>query len=81
MGTLTNTHNLCFEQIYKKYQSFSSEHFQFLEVKFSVNLNRRVFVMFSSFKRLQSPVAKCYVTCGHIIFMAWCYLLNNSDVI
>ena len=29
------THNLCFEQKYEIYQSFSSENFQFLEVKFS----------------------------------------------
>ena len=28
-----------------KYQSFLSENFQFLEVKFSIHLNRRVFVM------------------------------------
>ena len=31
----------------KKYQSFLSENFQFLEVKFSIYLNRRVFVMFT----------------------------------
>ena len=30
---------------YEKYQSFLSENFQFLEVKFSIYLNRRVFVM------------------------------------
>ena len=29
----------------KKYQRFLSENFQFLEVKFSIYLNRRVFVM------------------------------------
>ena len=29
----------------KKYQSFLSENFQFLEVKFSIYLNRRIFVM------------------------------------
>ena len=29
----------------KKYQSFLSENFQFLEVKFSIYLNGRVFVM------------------------------------
>ena len=29
----------------KKYQRFLSEIFQFLEVKFSVYLNRRIFVM------------------------------------
>ena len=39
-----STHNLCFEQKYKKYQSFVSENFQFLLVNFSVYLNRRVFV-------------------------------------
>ena len=38
-------HNLCFEQKYGKYQSFLSENFQFLNVKFSVYLNRRVFIM------------------------------------
>ena len=42
---LTSTHNLCFEQKYEKYQSFLSENFQFLQVKFSIYLNRRVFVM------------------------------------
>ena len=27
-----------------------------------------------------APVTKCYVTCGHMIFMAWRYPLNNSGV-
>ena len=40
-----STHNLCFEQKCEKYQSFLSENFQFLEMKFSIYLNRRVFVM------------------------------------
>ena len=43
-----STHNLCFGQEYKKkysYQSFLSEKFQFLEVKYSIYLNRRLFVM------------------------------------
>ena len=40
-----STHNLCFEQKYEKYQSYLSENFQFLEVKFSIYLNRLVFVM------------------------------------
>ena len=40
-----STHNLCFEQKYEKYQRFLSENFQFLEVKFSIYLNRSVFVM------------------------------------
>ena len=42
---LTSTHNLCFEQKYEKYQNFLSENFHFLVVKFSVYLNRLVFVM------------------------------------
>ena len=40
-----STHNLCFEQKYEKYQSFLSENFQFLEVNFSIYLNRRVLIM------------------------------------
>ena len=35
-------HNQCFEQKYGKYQNFLSECFQFLVVKFSIYLNRRV---------------------------------------
>ena len=35
----------CFVQIYEKYLSFLSENFQFLEITFSIYLNRRVFVM------------------------------------
>ena len=44
-AVLTSTHNLCFEQKYEKISEFLSENFQFLEVKFSICLNRRVFVM------------------------------------
>ena len=44
-AVLTSTHNLCFGQIYEKYQNFLSENFPFLVVKFSIYLNRRVFVM------------------------------------
>ena len=40
-----STHNLYFDQKYVKYQSFSSENCQFLEMKLSIYLNRRVFVM------------------------------------
>ena len=40
-----STHNLCFEQKYEKYQNFLPKNFHFLVGKFSVNLNRRVFVM------------------------------------
>ena len=41
-----NTHNLCFEQKYKKnIRFFLSENFPFLVVKFSIYLNRHVLVM------------------------------------
>ena len=40
-----STHNLCLEQKYEKYQRFLSENFQFFEMKFSIYLNRCVFVM------------------------------------
>ena len=42
-----STHNLCFEQKYEKYLSFLSEKVQFLEMKFSIYLNRHVFVMYN----------------------------------
>ena len=44
-AVLMSTHNLCFEQKYEKYQNFLSEIFHFLVVKFSLYLNRDVFVM------------------------------------
>ena len=44
-AVLTSTHNLCFEQKCEQYRVFLSEKFQFLEVKFSIHLNRRVFIM------------------------------------
>ena len=40
-----STHSLCFDQKYEKYQSFLSENFQFLVMKFSIYLNSRAFVM------------------------------------
>ena len=43
-----STHNLCFEQKWEKCQNFLSENFQFLEMKFSIYLNRCVFVMHKS---------------------------------
>ena len=42
---LTSTHNLCFEEKFEKYQNFLSDNFHFLEVKFSIYLNRLVCVM------------------------------------
>ena len=44
-AVLTSTHNPYFEQKYEKYQSSSSENFHFFEVKFSIYLKMRVFVM------------------------------------
>ena len=44
-GGSNEYHNQYFEQKYEKYRSFLSENFQFLEVKFSIYMNRRVFVM------------------------------------
>ena len=41
----SNEYHLCFEQKYEKYRTFLSENFQFLQVNFSIYLNRRVFVM------------------------------------
>ena len=51
-AVLTSTHILCFEQKNEKYQNFLSENFHFLVVKFSVYLNRRVFVMLRNFSVL-----------------------------
>ena len=57
-AVLTSTHNLCFEQKYEKYQNFLSENFHFLVVKFSVYLNRRVFVMLHNFSLTVRSLAK-----------------------
>ena len=40
-----STHNLCFEQKCEKYQNLYLKSFSFLVVKFSIYLNRCVFVM------------------------------------
>ena len=44
-AVLRSTHKLCLKQNYEIYQNFLSEIFHFLVVKFSVYLNRHVFVM------------------------------------
>ena len=52
---LTSTHNLCFEQKYEKYQIFFIwKFFIFFVVKFSIYLNRYVFIMLFSFILLYS---------------------------
>ena len=43
-GGSNSSHNLCFEQKYEEYQNFLSENLHHLVVKFSVYLNRHVFV-------------------------------------
>ena len=40
-----STHKLCFEKKYEKYQNCLSENLPFFVAKFSIYLNRRVFVM------------------------------------
>ena len=54
-GGSNEYHNLCFEQKYGKYLSFLSENFQFLEMEFSIYLNRCVFVMISNCVRDKIP--------------------------
>ena len=55
-AVLTSTHNLCFEQKYEKYQKFLAENFHFCIVKFSVYLNRRVFVICGSFHHIKQEM-------------------------
>ena len=76
-----STHNLCFERKYEKYQIFFSENFLFLVVKFSVHLNRRVFVMNVFLKYFESTsVHLCshhwhYSSCIHNI-VPLCHVLR-----
>ena len=82
------TYNLCSEQKYEKYQIlfyffifFFYENFHFLVVKFSIYLNRRVFVMERLFSSLRPSnalelvkVSKNYSTCkinDHLLFCCW----------
>ena len=45
LWVLDRTASTCFEQNYEKYQNFLSVNFHILVVKFSVYLNRHVFIM------------------------------------
>ena len=69
-----STHNLCFEQKYEKYQNFLSDIFHFLVVKFSVYLNRHVFVMFRNIPLIRS--------CGMVVLMmkmmTWCFTSHSK---
>ena len=58
-AVLTSTHNLCLEQKYEKYQIFLSENFQFFVVKFSMYLNRRVFVMIGNERPAKTQTSMC----------------------
>ena len=70
-AVLMSTHNLCFEQKYEEYQNFLSDLFHFLVVKFSVYLNRRVFVMC---KRVSTRCRKeSNPNCNHSAYS----ILNN----
>ena len=59
----------------KKYLSFLAENFQFLVVKFSTHLNRRVFVMFIAERYLPVRVAD-----GPITARYWFIKNANWDV-
>ena len=61
----TSTHNLCFEQKYEKYQSFFIWNFQFLEMKFSIYLNRRVFIMKNMLHGYSLPTFHSKTCCGY----------------
>ena len=54
---------------------FSSENFQFLEIKFSIYLNRRVFVMLCAYICLKSK--GIYVVTHKSILLNFCLLANS----
>ena len=74
----TNTHNLCFEQKCEKISDFFFIcKFHFLVAKFSIYLNRHVFVMneFSLPLLLRLPVR-----CKFLHFMKWLTLFSCKTV-
>ena len=56
-----STHNLCFEQKYEKYQNFYLKT-QFLVAKFSIYLNRRVYVMVHAWNDSECALCTCLKT-------------------
>ena len=66
-AVLTSTHNLCFEQKYEKYLSFLSENFLYLQVQFSIYLNRHVFVMGTSITVYDFCFWCCLFLCGLMV--------------
>ena len=71
-AVLMSTHNLCFEQKYENYQSFLSENFQFLEVKFSIYFNRHVFVMLSG----AMTKCSCMIWPAPVTYLKYTYFQN-----
>ena len=65
-AVLTSTHNLCFEQKYKKYQTALSENFPFLVVNFSIYLYRRIFVMHGNSLRLNEMSVSVFTNKKHL---------------
>ena len=62
-AVLTSTHNQCFRAEIRNISKFLSENFQFLVVKFSIYLNRHVFVM-------RADLSLCW---AHMPFCWFCY--------
>ena len=79
-AVLMSTHNLCFERKFEKYQKFYlflSEYFQFLVVKFSIYLNRHVFVMIT----LVSTIFVClFVSFAACVLLSLWQLKVSIDV-
>ena len=84
---LTSIHNLCFEQKYENYPKNLSENFHFFVVKFSVYLNRYVFVMrfkMSSVEFAQRVIkvkvspwhrpGKIHCWNQHLLSLAWLFI-------
>ena len=66
-----STHNLCYEQKYEKISEFLSENFQFLVVKFSIYLNRHVFVMWKGVETVQTTSYVSSHQCQEVFFRFW----------
>ena len=70
-----STHNLCFEQKYEKYHSFLSENFKFMKEKFSIYLNRCVFIM--TVYLIAQPVKSPSFLCGILFLFIYIFFLLN----
>ena len=70
-AVLTSNHNLCLSRNMKNI-SFLSENFQFWEVKFSIYLNRDVFLMHILFYFIAADADSCvspYFSIGQFLFL------------